>query len=112
MRCVDRQNADRCASNRSSTHEHNTIPREMSRPLVSTRMVQPSLHSGPWVDATEIGAFVMIARVTCQCQIRSDGWSLMLFRDDVVDLKWRRGDLFGETAVFTTAAGTFADQSF
>lgn len=59
----------------------------MPTPNVPSWIEEPSTFTSLWIDAREIGAFVVVVGEANQREVACDGRTVMLLRDDVIDLK-------------------------
>jgi hypothetical protein len=84
------------------TDEDRTLPCEMLGPAILARVKQSHELAGARIQAGDVRAFVAVAVVAGEREVRGDRLAAVLLGDDVIDLKRSFGVCVGQEAVFAT----------
>jgi hypothetical protein len=106
------QDIDRRSSDGASACQHRADPGEMLFPNILAGVEQSRQQPCVGVEAADVWYFVEVVIQAAQCQVLSDGRSVMLLGNDVVDLEGQNVERLREPTVFTGALGAVPNQTF
>ena len=111
-RVVDSQNGNRRPADRSQPEKFRSIPLEVFRPRVFSRVEEADDLSGGAVNARDVWPFSLVTSQAGICQVFEDCRTAMLLGDDVVDLEGDSMEDLRQEAVFTQAVRPVAHLLF
>jgi hypothetical protein len=107
---INVQHIDSCSTHACFASQRNAIPNEVLVPIILTRIEEFSELPGQRIEAGYVWPFAQVARETGPGQIVCRGFAVVLFGDDVVNVKRKLGRVLREVAVFATAQRAANDQ--
>lgn len=108
IRMVDVQYLNRHASHRRQSQETRPTPSEMIAPAIASWVEQGGERSRPEVDSREIWALGSVASRRGQREVSALRLAMMLFGDDMVDLKRPWIERLRQTAILTESLRSVA----
>lgn len=109
---VDFQDGNGRATNRGKPHKPRAIPLEMLLPLMASWMEKPDNSPGARITSGDVRPLVVVAKETSQRQIPGRRWTIVLARNNVVNLKGKVVVISRHPAVFTDVSGATPNQTF
>jgi hypothetical protein len=109
MRSVYLKDIDCCTTDRCTANERRSVPPEMSGPFMTSGIKQPDSTARLWIDAAEIGSFVMIVGKARKCQVAHHRCAAMLLGDNMVDLMIDRREFLWQLAEFAAVPRSAAN---
>jgi hypothetical protein len=100
-----------CSTRRSSTNNRPLLQFEMLIPNVAARIEQPHNLTRHRINRCKVWAFVAIAAIARQRQIRRIVVSCMLLGNNMLDVERRFADALGQSAILAPFACALANQS-
>jgi hypothetical protein len=110
IRKVDAQHLDRRTSNGCQSDQPRSVPGKMFRPDILARVKERLQSEAIGIVASDIWAFVAVARQASPGQIHRCRASRMLLRSDVIQLKRLNVAFVRNMAIFTAASGSITNQ--
>jgi len=105
------EHLNRHSSDRGSPHQIGTLPLEMLRPPVQSRMKESDQLPRVRIHTGDIGAFVAVAMGTGQREITIHRRTPVFFGQNMVELKRERKGGLRQSTILTLFSGSFANQS-
>jgi hypothetical protein len=103
---IDEQHRDRHPANLCPTLKFRTVPHEVFRPVIGSRMKQADKLTRFWVKPRNVRPFDAIAMHASKGEILVLSWAAMLTSDDVIDLKWSGMEGGRQLTIFAPRVGS------
>jgi hypothetical protein len=112
VRIVDFKNIDRGSADGSSTNQVGSVPNEVAFPLMPARVVERRYLFGEQIETRDVGSFVIVAWKTGEPEVPRRGWTVVLSRDDVVDLVLKAIEFLRDLTILTAKSRASPNQFF